>query len=171
MITTPHRQEQLSRAYINAVVAHAGHIFQPASELDYGVDGCVKQIKIFNNRRCESGYSFDVQLKATTAWEIDNDYIVYDLEAKTYNDLAHRFLEPRATEIVLAVLCLPENEAEWLEISQNKLVLKKCCYWCQLKEGPTENQSSKRIRIPLCNILSPESIKQILNKVEKGETL
>jgi len=171
MITIQHKQEQLSRAYFSAVVAYAGHIFQPASEMDYGVDGSVKQIKITNKRRYESGHCFDVQLKATTAWEIDTGYIVYDVEAKTYNDLSRRFLEPRATEIVLAVLCLPENKDEWLKISQDKLVLKKCCYWCQLKEGLTKNKSKKRIRIPLCNILSPESIEQLLNKVEKGETL
>jgi hypothetical protein len=171
MITKQHKQEQLSRAYINAVVAHAGHKFQPATELDYGVDGCVKQIKHSNNRRYESGYGFDVQLKATTTWEIDNNCIVYDLEAKTYNDLARRFTEPRATELILAVLCLPPDESEWLEISQEKLVLKKCCYWCQLKDGPTENETSKRIRIPIVNILSPISIQRILDKVERGDGL
>jgi hypothetical protein len=171
MITTQHKQEQLSRAYINAVVADAGHVFQPASELDYGVDGSVKQIKVVNKRRCESGYSFDVQLKATTTWEVDNEYIIYDVEAKTYNDLSLRFSERRATEIVLAVLCLPANEREWLTISQEELVLKKCCYWCQLKDGPTNNTSSKRIKIPICNILSPESVERLLSKVERGESL
>jgi hypothetical protein len=39
------------------------------------------------NRRVESGFSLSFQLKASTKWQLDSTYVIYDLEAKTYNDL------------------------------------------------------------------------------------
>lgn len=38
MISEEHKKEHLSRAYIHAITAKAGHIFEPPI-CDYGVDG------------------------------------------------------------------------------------------------------------------------------------
>ena len=90
MITKQHRQEQLSRAYVHAVAAHAGLIFEPATT-DYGVDGSIRIVQKREGRRLVCGHSLDVQLKATTNWGFENDDVIYDVEAKTYNDLVDRF--------------------------------------------------------------------------------
>lgn len=170
MITIQHRQEQLSRAYVHAVTARAGHIFLPA-DLDYGIDGSLRQVKDRNGRRFESGYAIDIQLKATTNWSADNGHIVYDLEAKTYNDLIDRFNEQRATQMLLVVLCLPADENEWLNVSQDQLILKNCCYWCKLDGQPTDNAQTKRVRIPSANILSPDVVAALLDRVARGEVI
>lgn len=170
MITIQHRQEQLSRAYVHAVAAHAGHIFLPA-DVDYGIDGSLRQVKNRHGRRFESGYSIDLQLKATINWSIDGDHVVYDLEAKTYNDLIDRFSERRATQMLLVVLCLPPDENDWLNVSQEQLILKNCCYWCKLDGPPTDNTQTKRIRIPSANILSPDVVVSLLDRVAKGEVI
>ena len=101
MITRQHRQEQLSRAYLHAVAADAGLIFD-ATSVDYGVDGAIRVVKQHNGRRLLSGHSLDVQLKATTNWQVEVNSIVYDLEAKTYNDLVERFGEARGTPLVVS---------------------------------------------------------------------
>jgi len=171
MITDQHREEQLSRAYIQAVVAHAGHIFIPSSTLDYGVDGTLRYVIGAKGKRHDSGICIDVQLKSTTNWTIQDEFIVYDVEVKTFNDLASRFQDNRATQMIGVLLCLPEDEVDWLSVTQEQLTLKKCCYWFKIDGPNTENTSSKRIFIPKTNVLSPETVESLLKKVKQGENI
>jgi hypothetical protein len=171
MITRQHQQEQLSRAYVNAVTARAGHIFQPTTELDYGVDGTVRHVTINNGRRLPSGHAIDVQIKATTTWTERGDLIIYDLESKTYNDLIKRFNTPHGTPLILVVLCLPANEEDWLNISHEQLTLKRSCYWCCLSGPRTDNEQTKRIEIPKDNLLDCAEINRLLQKVVDGEVI
>ncbi len=170
MITEKHKEEHLSRAYIHAVTAKAGHIFEPPI-CDYGVDGTMHQVENRNGRRDRSGFSIDVQAKATINWTIRGDSVVYDLEAKNYNDLIARFSKRRATPLILVVLCLPRDEAEWLTITDSQLTLKNCCYWCQIAGEPTDNERTVRIEIPVTNLLTPEVVAKLLAKAEAGESL
>jgi len=170
MITRQHQQEQLSRAYVNAVTARSGHIFD-STNLDYGVDGSLRHVKIRDGRHLPSGHAIDVQIKATTTWTERDGKIIYDLEAKTYNDLVERFNTPHATQLILVVLCLPENEEDWLAISHEQLTLKRSCYWCCLSGTPTENEKTKRIEIPKDNLLDCTEINRLLQKVVDGEAI
>jgi hypothetical protein len=167
MITDQHRQEQLSRAYMHAVAAHAGLIFE-STTVDYGVDGTLRGVTERNGRRLVGGHSIDVQLKATTDWICRGDNIVYELEAKTYNDLVDRFNEPRGTPMVLVVLCLPKDEKAWLGVSHDQLILRHCCYWCRLGGSRTDNTASKTIEVPRANILDPAAVSQLLDRVALG---
>jgi len=171
MITDQHREEQLSRAYVHAVAAHAGLIFEP-SATDYGVDGTIRMVlRVRNGRHLTCGHSLDVQLKATTTWALTDNELIYDLEAKTYNDLVDRFNDIRATPMILVLLCLPSNEEEWLQISADELIMRRCCYWCCVGGERTENAATQRIRIPQANILDRSTIALLLEKVKNGEPL
>jgi len=171
MITKQHRQEQLSRAYVHAVAAHAGLIFEPATT-DYGVDGSIRVVKgREGNRLLVCGHSLDVQLKATTDWIVVNEEIVYDVEAKTYNDLVDRFNEPRGTPMVLILMCLPKNEVDWLSITTEQLILRHCCFWFRFGGTRTENNATQRIRVPRSHIFDQTSVGDLLDKVRKGEAL
>ena len=170
MLTEQHREEQLSRAYVQAVAAHAGIIFDPAT-IDYGVDGTLRRVIESNGRRLPDGFTLDIQLKATINWSIKGDYVIYDLKAKTFNDLVDRYNEPRATPLVLVVLCLPENENDWLYVSHEQLILRRCCYWCRVGSERTANTETHRIEIPLRNILDCTTVLTLLNKIAKGERL
>lgn len=170
MITIQHRQEQLSRAYVHAVTAHAGLIFEPATT-DYGVDGSIRVVQGRDGRRLVCGHSLDVQLKATTDWTFENDEVVYDIEAKTYNDLVDRFNEPRGTPMVLILLCLPKNEVDWLSITSEHLVLRHCCYWCRVGGMRSNNTATQRIRIPRSHMIDQTTIGDLIDKIRKGEAL
>lgn len=171
MITKEHRQEQLSRAYIHAVTAHAGLIFETAVT-DYGVDGSIRVVQVREGRRLlVCGHSLDVQLKATTNWIFENDEVVYDVEAKTYNDLVDRFNEPRGTPMVLILMCLPKNEIDWLSITTDQLILRHCCFWCRVGGTRTDNSATQRIRIPRSHIFDLTSVGELLDKVRKGEAI
>jgi hypothetical protein len=110
-------------------------------------------------------------LKATTDWVVENDEVVYDVEAKAYNDLVNRFNEPRGTPMVLIVMCLPKDEAEWLDISTEQLILRHCCFWCRVGGTRTDNTATQRIRIPRTHMLDQASVGELLDKVKKGEAL
>ena len=155
---------------MHAVAAHAGLIFEPTTT-DYGVDGSIRAVQRINGRRLVCGHSLDVQLKATTDWTIENDEVVYDVEAKTYNDLVARFNEPRGTPMVLILMCLPKDEFGWLSITMEQLVLRHCCYWCCVGGMRTKNTATQRIRIPRSQRLDQASVGELLDKVRKGEAL
>lgn len=169
MITEQHQEEGLSRAYVHAVAAHAGFKYEPKGPPDYGVDATIHHVAERNGRHVESGHSLDIQLKATTNWIDSDEAVLYDLEAKTYNDLVERFAEEHGTPMVLVVLCLPKDRDEWLHVSSDQLELRRCCYWCQLSGSPTANTTTKRISLPKENVLGPSELARIMDKVTKGE--
>jgi hypothetical protein len=162
MITQQHAQEALSLAFIHALTAKAGVNLSLGDRHDYGVDGQFRPVQVRDGRHVNSGFNLDFQLKATTAWELDThtDSIIYDLEAKTYNDLAGR--DPEAEGIVLIVLCLPPNTDHWLEANHEFLMLKNCCYWYRIDGELTNNTTTKRIYIPRANLLTAEEVRKIL---------
>lgn len=154
-ITMQHSQECLSLAYIYALAGMAGVNISIDRVYDYGVDGTLLPVT-GGARRVETGFKLDFQLKSTTRWQHDGEHVVYDLEAKTYNDLVGR--DPAAVRCILILLCLPAEQAEWLGASETELLLRRCCYWTAIVGGPTENVATKTIRIPRTSLLTAESV-------------
>jgi hypothetical protein len=168
MLTNQHIEEGLSRAYVQIIAARAG-ISIGSPHLDYGIDGTFSKIQIINKRRIESGFKLDYQLKASISWELSDNHVIYDIEAKTYNDIIYRSREDRAVPVILILMCLPKNSVEWLENSEDHLLLRKCCYWTIFTGDFTDNFQSVRIRIPREQILTPGSLISLLESVERGD--
>lgn len=167
MLTDQHIAEDLSRAYVQAIAAKAGVNFSTRVH-DYGVDGTFHPIRIVNSRRVEAGFPLDFQLKASKNWTMNEEHIGYDLEVKTYNDLILRRNTSGATPCILILLCLPGDPQEWLEISEEQLLLRRCCYWHYLVGDLTENTETIRVRIPDAQRLTSESLLSLLQQVKEG---
>jgi hypothetical protein len=167
MLTTPHCKESLSRAYVTAVVGRARHKLNWNSEFDYGVDGYVRIIEKRGARHYETGLGFDFQSKTTTNWSLQGVEIVYDLEADAYNDLVGR-AGTGALPFLLVLLCLPQDEAAWINVSPEKLILQRCAYWCQLDGVLTSNIATRRVRLPVTNVFTPNAVVDILEAVKTG---
>jgi hypothetical protein len=161
LITLQHTQECLSLAYVQAVAGSAGVNLAAQRTHDYGIDGSFRSVVNIRSRRVESGFAVDFQMKATTVWEFDGSDVLYDLESKTFNDLAER--DAKAASCILILLCLPKSQAHWVQSTEDQLVLKHCCYWTTIIDAPTPNLSKKRIRIPRTNTLTSRSINAILD--------
>lgn len=162
MLTIPHCKESLSRAYVTAVVGRSRHKLNWNSEFDYGVDGYVRIIEKRGTR-----HYVDFQSKTTTKWTLEGAEIVYDLEADAYNDLVSR-AGTGALPFLLVLLCIPKDEAVWLDVSADRLILQKCAYWLQLDGVLTSNEATKRVRIPTANVFTPQSVADILEAVKTG---
>ncbi len=168
MLTTQHIEEGLSHAYLSAIVVRAGMgIGKPS--IDYGVDGTISRIMVAEDgRRVESGIKFDYQLKATSRWRYDGGEVVYPLEVKTYNDIVQRLAVSRTVPLLLILMCLPQQPAEWLENDEEKLTIRKCCYWYSIQGSITNNTATVTIRVPRNQLLTPESLTRLLDDVSRG---
>jgi hypothetical protein len=138
----------------------AGLNFAVRNIFDYGVDGQFSPVARRDGRLVNTGFPLDFQAKATVNWELVSGEIVYDLEAKTYNDIVSR--TPAETTLVLILLCLPRHEAEWHGATYDETTLRHCCYWHTLTGSSTSNTSTKRIQIPSANLLTPESLGELM---------
>lgn len=159
-ITEQHTEESLCFAHIYALAGIAG-VNYSADRYDYGIDGRFTPIVRRGSRLVPSGFPLDYQAKATIDWELREGKIVYDLEAKTYNDLVGR--TPAETSIILVLLCLPKEREHWHSTSCDETVLRNCCYWHTLAGELTDNANTKRIFIPSEQLLTPISLNQLLS--------
>lgn len=163
MITTKHVQEALSRSYVSAIAAMAGVDFSLGHEFDYGFDGTFRPVSLRNNRRVVNGYPLDFQLKCTKNWAHEKENVAYNIETKTYNDMVSR--APSEIGAMLILLCIPDEECDWAQFSEDYMTLRRCCYYAKITGNPVENEkSTKKILIPRVNILTGESLKVLLNE-------
>jgi hypothetical protein len=168
VLTDQHIAEALSRAYVRAIAGRAG-LNLAIREYDYGVDGSFDEVVVRQNRRVESGFSLSFQLKASTQWQLEANHIIYDLEAKTYNDLILRRSIRMAVPCILILLALPADAEQWLICEESELRLKGACYWAYLSGNLSENRQSVRIRISQNQRLTPESLLTLIENVKTGE--
>lgn len=159
-ITEQHTEESLCFAHIYALAGVAGVNYSVKKTYDYGVDGQFTAVVSRGTRRVDTGFPLDFQAKATINWKLADGKIVYDLEAKTYNDLAQR--TPAETTMILILLCLPESRSDWHRASCDETVMRHCCYWHMISGEPTLNKLTQRIYVPCENLLTPDSLNQLL---------
>jgi hypothetical protein len=166
VLTPAHRQEALSRAYIHAVAARCG-MSCAFRDFDYGIDVTLRHIKDREGRHVESGYGLDIQAKSTTRAAVGETDVAYDMEVKAYEDLRDPEVEfPR----ILVLLVLPEDEVEWLGLTEEHLLLRRCAYWLNLHgAAPTDNKNTVRVFVPRANVFSPEALGQIVERIKRRE--
>jgi hypothetical protein len=166
MMTTNHRMEGLSRAYLQAVAAMAGVNLQ-YQLTDYGVDYSLREVKQIEGRYVDTGIMIDVQLRSTTRARIRESDVAFDLDVDTYNFLRERTdLVPR----ILLLLVLPEQEAQWLRTTEKALMLRNCMYWASLRGKPaTKSRSSVRISISRANRFQVAALVTLLDRCRRGE--
>lgn len=167
MVPRSQRQEALSRAYVRAIAAYPGLVCAEP-EYDFGIDLCLRRIRVRGQRHADASGQLDVQIKATTRASITDAAVVFDLEVKNYDDLR----EPGDNcPRVLVVFVQPEDEARWLSQSEDELVLRHCAWWLFLGGmPPTTSTSTVRISIPRSNIFSTQTIDRLMTGLGQGRT-
>ena len=165
-ITNQHIKEGIGRCYIDALISYAG--FNTCKDgFDYGFDGGFIEVKKRDDRIVSSGFRVDYQLKSSSNITINKDFVEYDLEAKNYNDL----VDPDVgTPRILFLYHMPKDFKKYITVTQNNTIFKHCAWWYSLKSlKPTTNTSTKRIKIPIENIVTEETIKKIMLMAKGGE--
>ena len=151
-------KQELHFAYFRAVVADAGATAATPTP-DIGIDCIVSGARIRNETEyAPTGLTFFCQLKSTTEWKIRGDHFVYAVEADVYNKLAE--LEKGLG--ILIVYALPQRGERPLSVDENRLQLRKCCYWYRVPREPTSNVRSKTIEIPVSQLFDHHAVTQLL---------
>ena len=168
MLIKTHRQESLSRTYIQAVAARCG-MSCSFREFDYGIDVTLHEITRRNNRYVETGFNLDIQAKSTVNAHFEGEHVRYDMEVKTYEDLRDPAV---GTPRILVMLALPTHENNWTEMTEEQLLIRKCAYWMSLRGlGETMNEETIRVSIPRANAFNVESLQTLMHRVRTGEDL
>lgn len=165
MLLQNHRQEALSRAYVQAVAAWAGMTFSLPSN-DYGIDLTLNEIEARGDRWGESGHKVDVQAKSTTKAQPQTAGIKYNMEVHAYEDL--RVLQAGCPRI-LVLLVLPEDERAWCQQTEDNLILRHCAYWLSLRGLPrTTNRKTVQVTIPRSQVFSAEALIEMMKRIKGG---
>lgn len=166
-ITIPHKKELFSAAYATAVAALAGVSISRCIYHDYGIDLTFSPISILpsGKRQC-TGHDYHFQLKCTIDYTLTDQFVIYDLDADAYNLLAY-WNGPSPCYLLL--MCLPLDNTNWLDLTEDFAKLHKCCYWEYIASGnPTQNKSSRRIKIPRHQIFTCEALLSLMNGRKSG---
>ncbi len=164
-------ESELSYAYLHAVASKAGAACVNCNrhEDNRGVDAKITAWGPFpgSTGRDLEEVDLKIQLKATVATPtISGGHISYFLNGvNRYDDLRKEAL---ATHRILVVMFMPANSADWLNISEDELVLKKCAYWVSLRGAPpSTNKSGETVYIPQAQIFNPDSLTDICARLSR----
>ncbi len=170
MMTTENIKEAISLRYIELIAAFEGYKTNSVYP-DNGTDLSIIEVKLEpdengRKRYRDTGRELKIQLKATTENSVTNEdsFIKYDIEAKTYNDLINRIKNNHP--LILILFILPTKSSDWINISDKKLIAKKCAYWYVPNQHnkETKNKSSVRIKINKKNIILKETLNLMFEK-------
>ena len=162
LMTSADREEALSRAYVSAVAAGAGYV---TASQDIDRDGVDVQIRAAGPMRP----SLDIQLKATINLGVPtNGVFHFPLKRRNYDLLLEQTMIPR----ILVVLDLPNNEPDWLSVTPEQLIMRRCAYWVSLvglKE--TENKESVTVSIQNKNRFDVDALKALMERARTGTVI
>jgi hypothetical protein len=166
MMDINHRKEQFSIAYVRAVASVAGFA---ASKPDVDDDS---EDLILAGRVVDgipSRPKIALQLKCTSEDVLRQDEVVYPLRRKNYDELKLTgLMVPR----LLVVVHIPESEDEWLQHSEDGLVLRRCGYWVSLLGMPeTTNTSQVAVRLPRTNVFDVAGLRSLMVRAARKEPL
>ena len=167
-MTENEQKQQLSVAYVHAVAARAGyacqviHVDNDSIDVQLAARGMVHHQAVLRSPR------IDIQLKATSQSVLKESHLTFPLPIKNYNDLREPVLVPR----ILVVLRLPEDDGLWLEQNEDAMISKHCAYWMALLGEPeTKNQSTVTVHLPRDQQFTVSSLRTVMEKVSRRETL
>lgn len=138
ILTDNQRKEKLSHAFVAALAARDGLMFQQGPEPD--MDSIDATIRSGPPRPA----AVDLQLKATSNAQKYQDGLHFRLKLKNYNDLVTQ----RAVPLVLVVLELPADESQWLDCTPERMILRKCGWWISLAGREPLDAGSATVVIP-----------------------
>ncbi len=167
-MTDNEQKQQLSVAYVHAVSARAGYTCQVRTvdedsvDLEIGASGYLHQHAVLRSPRIE------VQLKATSSSRLRANHLTFRLPSKNYRDLRETTMIPR----LLVVLTLPRDSAEWLEMSEESMISRRCAYWISLLgRAETTNVKTISVNLPRTQRFDVIQLRSLMERVARQERL
>ena len=164
MLTENLRKSELSIAYLHCLAIKKGFELEHTRIDNDSVDATICANGKITPEAILSSPKVDIQLKATSNWVVENGSIKFKLPLKNYNDLRSNC----AVNKILVVLCLPDNEDEWIKYTPDEIVIKKCAYWLNLK-GMAETENENNVTVTLSELFDSHILHDTLLKIANQE--
>lgn len=167
-MTREKRMEELNRAFVHAVASHADCTCEHTSVDIDSVDVTLKAAGLAEPG-CLRSPALEIQLKATTVAGENDGAFTIRIPRKNYDELRVETAIPR----LLVVLHLPEIEAEWLELTAEHMISRKCAYWLNLLGmGDIEgDQDRVTVHVPLQQRFTPDALTGMMRRASRKERL
>lgn len=169
MLTRNQVESELSLAYLHAVAAEASFsVTVPHIDSD-GVDAIVAGKGYLTPESSRYSPRIEVQLKASfNVATNDTGEIPFVLSGKNYEELRVKTMIPR----LLVLFALPVDRLQWLVHEPERLILQKCAYFLNLNGLPARpDVDSPTVYVPIVNMLTPVSLRELMIRASKLENL
>ncbi len=160
LLTGADQKENLSLVYAKALAARAGYL---VSVPEPDRDSIDLRIQAGGAHRP----ALDLQLKATAnISDPRNGSLSFRLPIKNYDDLRIATQTPR----LLVVLELPNDDLQWLTVTREELILRRCAYWLNFQRNHEEvtGQDTVTVHSPEENILDVDGLRELMKRSREG---
>lgn len=170
-LSTANVESELSYAYLHAVASHARCACKVAGrhEDNAGVDAQLVGWGPFPQGGYRTEVDLKVQLKATIAAPAEvGGHLAYSLRGiAQYDDLRSAAV---ATPRILVVLFMPPESAEWIECTDEALVLRRCAYWVSLRGAKaSSNGTAQTVYIPRTQRFDGPGLLSLMSRLSHNE--
>lgn len=160
------RKEQFSVAYLRAVTAVAGYNLYTR---DIDQDSVDWGIAAGDSPEMPRSPRIELQLKCAARQIRSEDFVRFPLKLKNYNDLRHPMV---MVSRLLLVIIVSEKLQNWIQQSEEELVLRHCGYWLSLRGRPdVPNEESVTVHLPRSLCFTPEALREIMKRADNEEEL
>lgn len=155
------QQECFGDAFLHAVAAVAGCTTAKPAIDDDSIDWTLS---------CRLGPTrpkLDIQMKSTGGDDGAGTTISFRVEKKNYDDLRAETLVPR----LLVVALVPDDVDEWMEMTVDQMLLRRCVYWYSLRNAAPVPGATTTLHIPRANVFDVDSLRGMMQRVNEGRPL
>ena len=158
-MSRPMQQEGFGDAFLLAVAGVAGCAVSLRRPDDDSIDWTL-------SCRLPRRPKLDIQMKTWTGDDGAGEAMRYPLKRKNYDDL---ILADTLVSRILVLVTLPNDLGEWMLLSAEQLVLRRCGYWVSLFDyPPSDNETSVTVSVPRTNLLTPEVLQGMMQRISDG---
>jgi hypothetical protein len=163
-------KSELSYAYLHAVASRAGCECQQSRRYSdgMGIDARLMAQGIFAPPPALTRVQIEVQLKATSRpLQAIRRRWAYPLDIDLYEKLRPTTLP---FQMLLVVLVLPSDSADWLNCTARALTLKRAAYWVSLRGAPeTTNRTTQTVYFPKANLFTAKALQDLLPRLARED--
>jgi hypothetical protein len=167
-VTENEQKQQLSVAYVHAVAARAGYTCQVKTVDEDSVDMLIFASGRVHATSVISSPRLDLQLKASSVLRHDREHMSFPLPLKNYEDLRAESMVPK----LLVVFLLPEDPKEWLDVDEERMIVRRSAYWASLAGYPaTSNTTTVSVPMPRSQRFTVDQLQDLMKRVSRQEPL
>ncbi len=167
-LSLPDIEAELSYAYLHAVATQAQFeckVSQRHSD-NRGIDAQLTAWAPFKDGGYQTEVALNVQLKATVKEPAtpDGHFLSYFFRGlDRYDDLRMATI---AIPRILVVLFLPPDRDQWLTVTPDELILRKCAYWQSLRGAPkVTGRTGITVYLPKTQLFTADALRSLATEL------